>query len=299
MSGIGRVVVVGSINADWVVEVAELPGPGETVVGDRISRRHGGKGANQAVAAARAGAVVAIVGAVGDDAVGDGELGDLDTAGVNREHVRRLSGTSTGVALITVDSRGENQITVAPGANGRLTAEWVDRALLALTLSPRDVVLICHEIDDAAVGVAIRAGADANARVILNPAPPRDLNRSAPGRLAVLTPNRPEALALSGSSAIEEAARALSVAIGGATVVTVGSAGAIIALPAERELTEISAPVSEPVDTVGAGDVFNGILAARLAAGDVLREAVAAAVERASESTQWPGARAPADWPQW
>ena len=85
MTGAGRVVVVGSINADWVVEVAELPGPGETVVGDRISQRHGGKGANQAVAAARAGGVVAIVGAVGDDAVGDGELADLDTAGVDRK----------------------------------------------------------------------------------------------------------------------------------------------------------------------------------------------------------------------
>lgn len=291
--------MVGSINADWEIEVPDLPGPGETVVGDRISQRHGGKGANQAVAAARAGAVVAIVGAVGDDAVGDGELGDLDTAGVHREHVQRLPGTPTGVALITVDSRGENQITVAPGANAGLSAEQVDRALLALTLSTLDVVLVCHEIDDAAVGAAIRAGADASARVILNPAPPRDLNPSAPGRLAVLTPNRPEALALSGSSTIDEAARELAAAIGGATVVTVGSAGAIIASPAERELIKIAAPVSEPLDTVGAGDVFNGVLAARLAAGDPLQVAVAVGVERAAESTQWPGARAPADWPAW
>ena len=204
-----------------------------------------------------------------------------------------------GVALITVDGRGENQVTVASGANAGLSAERVDRALLALALAPHDVLLICHEIDDAAVGAAIRAGADAKARVILNPAPPRDLNRSAPGRLSVLTPNRPEALALSGSSAIEDAARELTTAIGGATVVTVGNAGAIMALPAERELIEIPAPVAQPVDTVGAGDVFNGVLAARLAAGDDLLDAVEVAVERATESTGWPGARAPAGWPAW
>jgi ribokinase len=298
-AGPGRVVVVGSINADWVVEVPELPGPGETVVGSAITHGHGGKGANQAVAAARSRAAVAMVGAIGDDQVGDRELAALEAAGIDISQIRRVASATTGVAMIAVDPRGENQIVVAPGANALLDGDDVTSALDAIALGPRDVVLVCNEITSVAVLAAAGEARRTGARLVLNPAPPRPIDQAVLAQIAVLTPNTSEALALSGASDAHEAALTLSALTGAAVIVTAGRAGALLASSPARPISMIAAPLCEPVDTVGAGDVFNGVLAARLVAGDELPAATELAVTRASESTGWPGARAPADWPDW
>lgn len=288
----GRVVVVGSINADWIVHVPSLPTPGQTVVGDGLARRHGGKGANQAVAAAGAGAPVIMVGAVGDDVAAEPELADLDAAGVDRSCVLRMPGTPTGIAMIAVDRDGENQITVAPGANASLNGEDVARALAGLALVEDDVVLVCNEVAEEAVAAAILAAHQAGARAVLNPAPPRRLSPGVPEFACLLTPNEAEARALSGKPESLTAALELNAITRSPVIVTCGANGAIlVGAPDEDPVINVPAPECRPVDTVGAGDVFNGVLAARIAAGDSLRAATTKAVARATESTQWPGSR--------
>jgi ribokinase len=290
----GRVVVVGSINADRVTQVAKLPGPGETVMGGELAHLHGGKGANQAAAAAVAGAQVVLIAAVGEDDAGAEELSVLRASGVDCAQVRCLPGAVTGMALIMVDARAENQIVVIPGANARLTAAHIGDSLTRLALHRDDVILVCNEVSAEAVGAAISGGASAGARVIYNPAPARALDVG-PAAFQIITPNRSELEALTGSDQLEQAAMELSDRTGTVVVVTVGAAGAVIASPAENEVTRIEAPACNPIDTVGAGDFFNGVLAARLAAGIDLPEAVSAGVQSASESTLWRGARAPGD----
>jgi ribokinase len=177
-----RVVVVGSINVDLVVVVASLPAAGETVAGGRFARHGGGKSANQAVAAARLGAAVSFVGAVGDDEMGSAALDELASEGIDVSAVSRLP-EPTGVALIVVDAAGENQIAVASGANAALVVESLD-------LSGDGVLLLGHEVSAAVVSTAARAAAEAGWPVVLNPAPARPL---VDVPLAVLTPNASEA----------------------------------------------------------------------------------------------------------
>src|SRR3954470_13362167 len=177
-----RVVVVGSINVDLVVSVARLPAAGETVTGGRFAQHGGGKSANQAVAAARLGAAVAFVGAVGADEMGSGAVEELSREGIDVSGVLRVD-APTGGALIVVDRAGENQIAVASGANAELVVD-------ALDLSGSGVVLLCHEVSEDVVTSAARAAAAAGWPVVLNPAPARSLP-DAP--LAVLTPNASEA----------------------------------------------------------------------------------------------------------
>src|SRR5690349_6419190 len=168
----GAVVVVGSVNADLVVSVRELPAPGETVTGGVFARHGGGKGGNQAVAAARLGASVRFVGAVGADDLGEEALGLLAGEGVDVSGAARLADVPTGVAVIVVDERGENQIAVASGANGALTAAHVSDAL---ALAGRGVVLLGHEVPPEVVSAGVRAARDAGWTAILNPAPAREL----------------------------------------------------------------------------------------------------------------------------
>ncbi len=273
-----RVVVVGSVNADLVVAVDVLPRPGETVAGGRFSRWGGGKGANQAVAAARLGASVAMVGAVGDDAFGAEALRDLSHEGVDVSAVARVD-APTGVALIVVDAVGENQIAVASGANAELSAETVRAADLSGA-----VILLGHEVPDAAV----LAGAEAGGRVILNPAPARAIDERVLAARPILTPNASEAAQLTGESELETAARALAARTGAPVLVTLGAAGALLA---DGELERIPAPRVDAVDTTGAGDTVNGALAAELAAGRELREAARFALAAAALSTRAEGAR--------
>ncbi|HET7829392.1 MAG TPA: PfkB family carbohydrate kinase, partial [Candidatus Limnocylindrales bacterium] len=166
-----RVIVVGSVNVDLVVTVERLPAPGETVVGGRFARHDGGKGGNQAIAAARLGATTMFVGAVGDDAFGSDARAALAAGGVDTSELATLPGQATGVALILVDERGENSIAVAGGANAALGSVQVRQALKRVALAPDDVVLVGHEIRTAATHEALRQARLAKATAILNPAP--------------------------------------------------------------------------------------------------------------------------------
>jgi ribokinase len=280
------VYVVGSVNLDLVVRTATLPGPGETVTGGTFERHGGGKSANQAVAAAREGATVRMVGAVGSDDLGDEAVADLAGEGVDVSAVARVT-APTGVALIAVDEAGENQIAVASGANNELTPAAVEAALAGA--EPGGVVLIGLEVPDAPVLAAARAGRAAGLQVVLNPAPARPLPDELLELGPLLTPNEPEAAALSGEADPEAAARALTKRTGAPVVVTIGPAGALLA--DGDALERIPAPKVEAVDTTGAGDAFNGALAAALADGAELGDAVRAAVAAAADSVRRPGAR--------
>jgi ribokinase len=275
------VAVVGSINVDLVAAVAVLPAPGETVLGRRIERHGGGKGANAAVAAARLGARVRLIGAVGDDDVGAGALAELRAAGVDVAAVAVLAGEPTGMALIVVDRQGENQIAVGAGANAALGA---DHVRTALGRAAPGCVLVSAEVPDAAIAAAVAAARDLGVPCVLNPAPARPELLDA-GAGAILTPNAGEARRLAGTDDVEQAARTLRERTGAPVVVTLGERGALL------DGTRHPAPTTRVVDTTGAGDAFNGALAARLAVGDALPAALPQAIAAASRSVSEPGAR--------
>jgi ribokinase len=277
------VVVVGSVNADLVVRVKSLPAAGETVSGGTFERHAGGKSANLAVAAARLGARVAFVGAVGDDDLGAEAIGHLEREGIDCSGVTRLSDAPTGVALIVVDEAGENQIAVASGANARLTGELVTRGVTA-----GGVVLLGLEVSDEAVLAGAHAAT--GARIVVNPAPARPLPDELLDLGPILTPNEEEAKALTGEPDAAAAGRALAARTGAPAIVTVGARGALVLVPGE-EPALVAPPSVRPVDTTGAGDTFSGALAAQLAAGADPLVAARFATAAAALSTQQPGAR--------
>ncbi len=276
------VLVFGSLNVDLSVRVPELPGPGETVLGGEFHQGAGGKGANQAVAAARLGAKTRIFGRVGDDPFGRMLLTALRRADVDTGGVRIDGDAPTGTALIVVGPDGQNQIAVAPGANGRVDPE--DAHGLQVFMDSDSVLMLQLEVPAAASLAAARAARLAGARVVLDPAPahatpPEELLSAA----WVLTPNEVEASRLSGIlvetvGGASEAGRALRRRWGTAVVVTLGARGAVVV--DERGVTPIDACPVEAVDAVGAGDAFNGALADGLARGlslvDAARRACAA-----------------------
>jgi ribokinase len=286
--------VVGAINVDLVVSSERLPRAGETVVGEGPRSFGGGKGANAAVAAARAGGEVLLVGAVGTDQTGVETLDRLAEEGVDVAGVARLEDAPTGVALIVVDAVGENQIAVGAGANGALGAEAV-RAALEPRVAELGAVLVSTEIPDEAVLAAVDVAAAAGVRCVLNPAPPTPAVDASVGRGVLLTPNEGELADLLGrlgesvEGDVAARARALSRLSGAPVIVTRGGEGVLIA--DDEEVVELAAPAATVVDTTGAGDTFNGVLVARLAAGDDLRRAAELAVAAASISVGTEGAR--------
>jgi ribokinase len=270
------VAVLGAINVDLVLSGAPLPGPGETVTGGTFAQHHGGKGGNQAVAAARAlsGGRVWMLGAVGDDQLGAAALEALRENAVRTEHVVVATGAPTGVALIAVSPKGENQISVAPGANGTLQPSDVVDA--ATAVKPR-VLLVSLEIPERTVRAALEWSHDHDVTVILDPAPPHPWAKDLLALSTYVTPNEHEREAL------------------GATppVVVIETRGAEGALIHHRDGTRepIPAPAVPVVDTTGAGDCFNGVLAAGLSWGAELSAAVRDAVVAASVSVGTAGAR--------
>lgn len=303
----GRVIVVGSVNVDLVVTGERLPGPGETVTGGRFERFHGGKGGNQAVAAARLGAPTWFIGAVGDDELGRAARAALDADGVQTEHLVEVPGAATGLALILVDQHGENLISVASGANMELTSANVGAALGALRPDYRDVLLIGHEIATLTTWAALEAARLRKATTILNPAPVGDLDRRTFGLADHLTPNRVELATLvandartsgpfAGADDPERAARRLleSTAAGEgvhkSVLVSLGASGALLVQP-DRPAIDVPALRVAAVDTVGAGDTLNGALAASLALGESLDDAARQAVLAASVAVTQAGAR--------
>ena len=282
-----RVVVIGSINVDLVVTTDRLPAPGETVLGGRFAVHHGGKGANQAVAAARAGARVTMIGAVGADEHGDHGVAALEEEGIDVARVRRLETEPTGVALIVVGPRGENQIAVAPGANGLLTLTDDDLD----DIREADVLLTNHEVPNDAIVAGLRAAADGGTLAILNPAPARALPAEVLALGPILTPNEHELIVAIGNDDTDAALEELTVRHRGPIVVTQGAAGALLAQGGRRERFG-GHLAAELVDTTGAGDTFCGVLAAWLASGAALPEAIAAANAAGALSVGAAGARA-------
>jgi ribokinase len=282
-----RVVVIGSINVDLVVTADRLPAPGETVLGGSFAVHQGGKGANQAVAAARAGAQVSMIGAVGVDEHGEQALAALGAEGVDVQRVRRLEGEPTGVAVIVVGRRGENQIAVAPGANGLIELDQADADAVAAA----DVLLTNHEVPPTVTLEALRAASAGDTRAILNPAPARALPAEVLAMGPILTPNEHELIVAIGNDDTEAALEELASRHRGPIVVTQGPAGALLADSGRRERFP-GHPAPDEVDSTGAGDTFCGVLAAWLAGGADLSDAIRAANVAAARSVGAAGARA-------
>jgi len=268
-----KIAVVGSSNTDMVVRVPHIPAPGETVLGGEFVMAPGGKGANQAVAAARLGAKVTLVARVGPDVFGERALAGFHQEGIITRYVTVDREAASGVALIFVDAAGENRIAVAPGANACLSPDDVQQAREAIEKA--DVLLLQLEVPTETVLAAAAVAHQAGVRVILNPAPapPNLLPAELLARVDILTPNESEAGLLTGTQvSAEVAARRLAGQGVGAVIVTLGARGAlIVTLDAQRLVPGFSV---NAVDTTAAGDAFNGGLAVALAEGRPLAAAV-------------------------
>ncbi len=269
------VAVVGSINQDLVVRVPRHPVPGETILGTNHFTVFGGKGANQAVAAARLGCDVAMIGRVGDDDAGRSMVAGLGAEGIDTHHVSTDPEAGSGLAVITLDDAGENAIVVSPGANAQLPVAAITAA--APVLAAAQVALFQLEVPLDAVAAGI---VEAGGVAILNPAPAQPLSPALLAGVSILVPNRTELGVLAGVDepetldAVEDALAVLP--FSGRVVVTLGSDGAVIA--ADGVLTHIPAPEIEPADTTAAGDAFCGALADAIARDETLFDAVRWAV---------------------
>jgi ribokinase len=294
-----RVTVLGSLNMDISVAVPRLPGPGATVLGSAAVFTPGGKGANQAVAAARLGAEVRMVGCVGDDDFGRQLLAALRAEGIDDRDVRNVPGVPTGLAMISVDAEGENIITVAPGANHEVGAQDVTQALAGA----HDVLVISAEIPVPAIRWALaqaRGTQGHGTRCVLNLAPaPDGAADIVAGGVDWLVVNESEAAAVLGRpvDGLPEAGRAATALVAAGArhaVVTAGAHGAALATPDDVPggVTAIPAFPITAVDTVGAGDTFVGALAVALAAGVPAAEAVRAAAAAGATAATRHGAQA-------
>ena len=286
---------MGSINQDFVLKVERRPKPGETVTDAVLSTHNGGKGANQAAAAALLGASVALLGRVGDDGFGGPLVQALEEKGVDTALIEEAPGSATGTAFVTVTEDGENSITVAPGANRRLTPEDVDAACGAIAGAA--VLVAQMEVPRECVARAVEVADEVGTRAILNLAPPFGLPRAVLGGLDPLVVNEHEAAFLLGESVegVEGVGAALAaaselLALGPkSAVVTVGADGAVFA--EGDDAGHVPAPEAEVVDTTGAGDAFVGALALRLAREASLKEAVSYAVRAGSAAVTRGGAQ--------
>lgn len=271
-----KVVIVGSLNMDLVTRAPRLPRAGETLTGQSFVTVPGGKGANQAVAAARLGASVAMIGCVGDDAYGEQLRAALLAEGVDCQAVTRVSGESTGVALIVVDDSSQNAIVIVAGGNGHVTASVVDS--FDALLCQADVIICQLEVPLDTVGHVLKRGHELGKTVILNPAP-----ASGPlppqwfAWIDYLIPNESEAAALTGLpvdsvASADAAASALLAAGVSKVIVTLGEQGALFANKSRSE--HFPAPKVQPIDTTAAGDTFVGGFAAALADGKSESDAI-------------------------
>jgi ribokinase len=279
-----QVVVVGSANMDVVFAVERMPAPGETLLAGNPARHPGGKGLNQAVAAARAGATTGFLGALGSDPWGDSLAAAMDSAGVSRELVRR-TGEDSGQAFILVDQAGENMIVVASGAHATMTA-----------LNPREadavagaqVLLMQLELPAAVVLEAARAARAGDRTVMLNAAPAAPLDDELLGLLDYLIVNEHEACLIGGTDGLAEASLALAARVG-RLIVTLGARGSVV-YEGGAEVGTVSPPKVTAVDTTGAGDTFCGALATAVAEGLPLLEAVRFATAASALSVESLGA---------
>ena len=293
-----RVVVAGSLNADLTIYCERLPTPGETLHGNGFAVNPGGKSANQAVSAAKLGANVTLLGAVGQDPNGDMLVASTAGAGVDVSHVRRVT-EPTGVAIISVEDSGENSIIISAGANGTLSPSAMEPALF----TGAGVVCLCLEVSLATVQAAAQAGHDAGAKVLLNLSPYAPVPEELARLTDVLLVNAHEASQFLGGTAMPDADAPAAAWHGAVSefaarglaqvLVTLGAQGSVVldSTNAAQPVVRIAPTLVAAVDTTGAGDAFTGGVAARLAAGDTLIEAaryasVAAALAATKKGTQ-------------
>ncbi len=270
------ILVVGSFMMDLVVRTPRVPKEGETIIGTEFGRAPGGKGANQAVAAARLGAKVTMVGRVGNDLFGKDQIESLKASGVDTRYIIMDDEAPTGVGSITLDHSGNNRIIIVPGANMRLSPEDIDKARPAFEAA--DILLLQLEVPDEANERALDIANELGKPVIFNPAPARALGDATLGKVTIFTPNETEAEILTGMPVTtpeeaEKAAGALRARGVETVVVTLGSKGAL--LVREGESRTVPAWKVDVVDTTAAGDAFNGALAVAMARGDAWPDALA------------------------
>jgi len=287
-----KILIVGSSNTDMVIKTHNFPAPGETILGGRFLMNAGGKGANQAVAAARLGGMVTFVGKIGDDIFGKQAVQQLEDEGINVDFVAVDPENPSGVALITVDKKGENSIVVAPGSNGTLSSADFDKAIGEL--DDTEFVLMQLEIPIPTVEHIARMAAKKQKKVVLNPAPAAVLTDELLQNLYIITPNETEAELLTGIKVSDEksALKAALVLNGKGVelvIITMGSAGAFLLSNGKSEI--ISAPKVDAVDTTAAGDTFNGALVVALSEGKTIQESIAFANKAAAISVTRIGAQ--------
>jgi len=292
-----RIIVIGSSNTDMVIKTEKLPVPGETILGGTFLMNPGGKGANQAVAAARLGGKVTFITKRGNDLFGNQAVGLLMREGIDTQYIVKDTELPSGVALITVDSAGENSIVVAPGSNGNLLSE--DIPVVIFEESKYEILLLQLEIPIETVEFSAVTASEHGIKVILNPAPACKLPDNLLKHTWLITPNETEAEALTGvkiNNIISAESAAVSLQERGVknVIITLGEAGAFV--KSDNYSGIVPGVKVIPVDTTAAGDVFNGALAVAISEGKELNEAVLFANIAASISVTRMGAQASAPY---
>ena len=278
-----KILVVGSSNTDMVIKTTQFPLPGETILGGDFFMNAGGKGANQAVAAKRLGGNVTFLGKIGDDMFGKQALQNLKSDGIDVGPVRINKDKPSGIALITIDSKGENSIVVASGANETLLPEDIDQTIKEIESS--DIILLQLEIPLSTVNYVAEVAAKRGKKVVLNPAPAVKLSKALLKNLYMLIPNETETELLAGihitdKETAKEAALILKKEGVEIVIITMGAKGAFVL--SDDFTGMVKAPKVKAVDTTSAGDTFCGALVARLSKGNQLKEALEFATTAAS-----------------
>lgn len=289
------IVIVGSSNTDMVVKADHLPAPGETILGGTFFMTQGGKGANQAVAAARLNGQVTFIAKVGTDVFGRLSVQLYKEDGINTSYITTDENSPSGVALITVDEHGENCIAVAPGANGTLSVDDISKA--QAVFEKASIILMQLEIPLETVEYVAKLAEQSNVKLVLNPAPARTLSDELLSKVSIITPNTKEAEMLTGIKitdidSAEEAAKTLAGKGIETVIITMGGNGALIFHNNTYEV--VPASKVKAVDTTAAGDVFNGALVVAISEGKDMIEAVRFANAAAAISVTRLGAQASA-----